>query len=287
MGKVSQKKNLSSIQVIKTLKLLMQGDYSMNELVELLNQNEEEPIFNNSVISKYINTCRFCGIQIPKVKNKYYVAKLPFGLELTPIDTDLLNNLKFVIENDFAKKWGLVFNKFAEKLNRYSNTDIQTVNKDNFKLSYELFERAVSQKRKIKLIFKNRLEQECIPISISHARGKNFFIVFNKRIRQIDINRLLEIQVTDNRYNEVFDGNQTVIYKLRGGLAKRYEARENEIIEQNSDGTITVTNRNENKEYLLSRLLRYDDKCEILQPKYFREEMKALLDDMLKNYGES
>ena len=287
MGKVSQKKNLSSIQVIKTLKLLMQGDYSMNELVELLNQNEEEPIFNNSVISKYINTCRFCGIQIPKVKNKYYVAKLPFGLELTPIDTDLLNNLKFVIENDFAKKWGLVFNKFAEKLNRYSNTDIQTVNKDNFKLSYELFERAVSQKRKIKLIFKNRLEQECIPISISHARGKNFFIVFNKRIRQIDINRLSGIQVTDNRYNEVFDGNQTVIYKLRGGLAKRYEARENEIIEQNSDGTITVTNRNENKEYLLSRLLRYDDKCEILQPKYFREEMKALLDDMLKNYGES
>jgi hypothetical protein len=219
------------------------------------------------------------------VNNRYYVAKLPFGLELTSIDADLLKNIKFIIENDFAKKWVLVFNKFAEKLNRYSNTDIQAVNKDSFNILYELFERAVVQKRKIKLIFKNRIEQECIPMSISHVGDKNFLIVYNKRIRQIDINRLSGIQVTENKYNEVFDGNQTVIYKLRGGLAKRYEARENETVEQNPDGTITITNRNENKEYLLSRLLRYDDKCEVLQPKYFRDEIKTLIDNMLKNYG--
>jgi len=72
---------------------------------------------------------------------------------------------------------------------------------------------------------------------------------------------------------------------LKGGLAKRYEARENEIVEQNSDGTITVTNRNENEERLISRLLRYDNKCEVLQPKMFREKIKNVLDDTLRNYG--
>ena len=56
-NKLSQKKNLSSMQVIKTLQILLQGDYTMNELIEQLNANESEPIFNNSVVSKYINTC--------------------------------------------------------------------------------------------------------------------------------------------------------------------------------------------------------------------------------------
>ena len=71
--KLSQKKNLSSMQVIKTLQILLQGDYTMNELIEQLNANESEPIFNNSVVSKYINTCRYCGIEIPKIHNKYKV----------------------------------------------------------------------------------------------------------------------------------------------------------------------------------------------------------------------
>ena len=70
-NKLSQKKNLSSMQVIKTLQILLQGDYTMNELIEQLNANESEPIFNNSVVSKYINTCRYCGIEIPKIHNKY------------------------------------------------------------------------------------------------------------------------------------------------------------------------------------------------------------------------
>ena len=69
-NKLSQKKNLSSMQVIKTLQILLQGDYTMNELIEQLNANESEPIFNNSVVSKYINTCRYCGIEIPKIHNK-------------------------------------------------------------------------------------------------------------------------------------------------------------------------------------------------------------------------
>ena len=58
MTRISLKKNRSSMQVFKTLQLLLQDNYTMHELVEKLNLNEPEAIFNNSVISKYINTCR-------------------------------------------------------------------------------------------------------------------------------------------------------------------------------------------------------------------------------------
>ena len=65
----SQKINNSSKNVIKTLFTLMQGDYSMKELIDLLNSREPAPVFNNSVISKYINTCRFCDFDIPSPGN--------------------------------------------------------------------------------------------------------------------------------------------------------------------------------------------------------------------------
>ena len=70
MIKESLKKNLSSMQVLKTLQVLLEGNFTMQELIKKLNQKEETPVFNNSVISKYINTCRFCGIDIPKIHNK-------------------------------------------------------------------------------------------------------------------------------------------------------------------------------------------------------------------------
>lgn len=284
--KISQKKNASSIQVIKTLKVLLQGHYGMGELVDILNSNEKEPIFNNSVISKYINTCRYCGIEIPKINNRYYVAKMPFGLELTLSDTEILKHMQFVVKNDFSKKGLSVFEGFIERLNKFSNKRILNVNKDEYNLLFELFENAVEQKRKVKLIFKNKDITECIPIDITKIGDKIFFNVFNKKLRQIDINRLSGIQFSENTFIEPFNSNQVVVFKLKGGLAKRYEARENETVEQNPDGTITVTNRNENQDCLISRLLRYDDKCEVLQPKSFRESMKEVLNDMLKNYGE-
>ena len=74
-SKVIAKKNNSGIQVIKTLQVLMDDNYTMAELVKKLNMNEKKPIFNHSVVSKYINTCRYCGISIPKIQNRYFIKR--------------------------------------------------------------------------------------------------------------------------------------------------------------------------------------------------------------------
>ena len=97
------KRNQSSMQVLKTLQLLLEDNYTMSELIEKLNEKEDEPIFNNSVVSKYINTCRHCGIDIPKIHNKYFVANLPFGLDLSVRDLDLLEKFKRVNLSEFEK----------------------------------------------------------------------------------------------------------------------------------------------------------------------------------------
>ena len=286
MIKDSLKKNLSSMQVLKTLQVLLEGNFTMQELINKLNQNEETPVFNNSVISKYINTCRFCGIDIPKIHNKYFVTSLPFGLELTNNDIILLENLQHVVRETMTSKAVKLFDKFVEKLNRYSNKKIARVEKNSYKLSAELFESAAAEKRKINLMMKNRQILECIPHRMVENKGKTYFDVYcNGKERLIDSDRVSGIEVLTQKYVQNFQ-EISVIFELKGELACRYTLRENEqLVAKSKSGTITVSNRGENKEILFSRLLRYDDKCEILNPIEYREEMKRILSDALGNYG--
>ena len=44
------KKNLSSIQVLKTLQALLEDDYSMPDLLKRLNGETTTPVFNNSIV---------------------------------------------------------------------------------------------------------------------------------------------------------------------------------------------------------------------------------------------
>lgn len=286
-SKASLKKNISSMQVLKTLQVLLQGNFTMNELIEKLNQNESEPIFNNSVISKYINTCRHCGIDIPKIHNKYFVASMPFGLNLTNSDINLLENLQNIIKEKMTSKYLKLFDNFVEKLNRYSNKKIARVEKDSYKITTELFENAVLEKRKIKLMLKNKVIMECIPQKMVENKGKTFFnVYYNNKERMIDSDRVSGIEVLTQKFIQNFN-DPSVIFVLKGELACRYTLRENEqLLDSPEPGCITVSNRGESKEILFARLLRYDSKCEIITPKSYREEMIQILDNTLKNYGE-
>ncbi len=287
MNKISQKKNLSSMQVLKTLQVLLEGDYTMQELMKKLNAGKDGVVYNNSVISKYINTCRYCGIEIPKIQNKYIVASIPFGLKLDDVDISLLKEIQSYIKEYFAAKYLAIFNKFAKKLNRFSDRKIARVEKEDYVFSIELFERAVSKKCVVKLIFKNREELDCLPLKVIKQGDKTFFSVYNKRERLIDTSRLSGIRISDEKFVEPYNYEQTVVFKLKGKLAKRYQIRKDIETLMNVDsvsGDITIVNRGERKEELFARFLRYEDDCEIINPKSYREEMKEILTNALKNY---
>lgn len=285
-SKVSSKINLSSMQVIKTLQVLMQGNFTMNELVDRLNINEKDAIFNNSVVSKYINTCRYCGIEIPKIQNKYFVASMPFGLDLTSNDIDLLEKLQNVVKQNMLKKYCKIFDDFINKVNKYSNKKIIRVDKNNYKMTLEIFENAVCEHRKVKFLYKNGAEYICSPIKIVENGNKVFFNVsYKNKDKLINSERVSGLSVLSEKFFPRIS-NVTVTYKMKNVLAKRYALRENEkILQRFENGDIVISNSGEVKEILFSRLFRYDDLCEILTPKQYREEFKNILDNTLSNYG--
>jgi predicted DNA-binding transcriptional regulator YafY len=112
-----------------------------------------------------------------------------------------------------------------------------------------------------------------------------FNVIHNDKNRLICTERLSGIQILTEKFIEPY-GKDTVIFVLKGDLADRYILKENEKIVgfAESDG-LAISTIGESKEALLSRLLRYDDRCEIKKPHSYREEMKKILDDTLKNYG--
>lgn len=282
--KEAAKKNQSSMQVLKTLQLLLQDNYTMSELIEKLNENEKDSIFNNSVVSKYINTCRYCGIDIPKIHNKYFVASLPFGLDLSARELDLIEELQYTVKNLLPKTSDKVFDKFLNNLSKYCNKRIMRVEPKTMDKVFMLFETAVAEQRKVNLMFRAKAVFECIPLGIVQKKGKTCFNIIHKgKEKCISADRISGIEVVEEKFEHKNTGE--VIFKLKGALAERYSLREHERIVTNELPTcIVVSNKGESKEALFSRLLRYDTCCEILYPIQYREEMKQLIDEMLSNY---
>ena len=285
--KEAVKRNQSSMQVLKTLQLLLEDNYTMTELIHKLNANEKEPIFNNSVVSKYINTCRFCGLDIPKIHNKYFVASLPFGIDLSARELDLIEDLQYSVKNTMSAKADELFSAFLGKLSKYSNKQIIRVEPKTKQQAFELFDRAVAEKRRVNLLFRAKAVFECTPLRIVEKKGKTCFnVIHDGKEKTISAERISGLEIMDRRFQQSDDSPaQDVVFKLKGALAERYTLKENEELTKNErPDSITITNRGERKEELFARLLRYDSSCEIIFPLHYREEMKNLLEEMLRNY---
>ena len=281
------KKNISSTQVLKTLKVLLEDNSTMSELIEKLNRNEDEPVFNNSTVSKYINTCRFCGIRIPKINNKYYVTKMPFGLNFSDKETDLLEYMQDCAKSSLSANANIKFEKTIQTLSRYSNKQIVPIEKGIAENACFEFEKAIKAQKKVKIILKTKRNLECIPLDILEKDQKLYFhIICDGKERNVLSSRVAGIEISKETFSKTQTDN-TVIYKLTGNLAKNYNLRENERIVNNSlPDDETIINYNENIPALISRLLRYGELCEVINPGKVRTEIKETINATLANYGE-
>lgn len=280
------KKNQSSMQVLKTLQLLLEGNYTMAQLIEHLNKKESEPIFNNSVVSKYINTCRYCGIEIHKIQNKYFVASMPFGLNLTSRDLYLFEKLQEIVKKTMGSRTNKIFQRLIANISKFCNKNIIRFEKKAEQEIYEIFNEAIENCKKVRLMFKAKYVMECIPLSITEKKHKVYFNIFyDGQEHSIVSTRISALEVLHEKFKPE-DIGRTVIYKIKKDLIKRYELKEGEqILTQSLPDYMAISNYCVNKEKLLSRLMRYGELCEVTGTRDFREDMKKLIDDTLKNYG--
>ena len=283
----SKKMNIASLQVMKTLLALLENNFSMQELIVYLNKKEKEAVFNNNVLSKYINTCRACGVVIPKIQNKYIIAKMPFGLNLSVDDVDLLIQMQKICRESFSQKINNGFNAFIKNINKYSNKTILKVQKETINISYEAFEKAIIEERKIRLTFKNKSSIDCIPLSITTHQKRTYFRIKENNIeKSIAVDKIIGIEILNEMFKTPDYEHNQAVFEVKGALAHRYNLRENEVLLRQNNNSITIENTGEDMNLLLSRLLRYDSLCEVKAPATYRTEIIKIINDTLANYGE-
>ena len=280
------KKNNSSLHVLKTLRMLLQGNYTMSELVERLNENEPESVFNNSVVSKYINTCRYCNFVIQKIQNRYYVTQVPFGLNLSSKDSEVLEKLQEICAKTFSKNINKKFSEFIDKLCQYSNKNITRIEMQTVDLTIEKFEKAMQEEKKVSLILKSNERIVCVPLGVVTHRKKVYLSVKSEKEKFVALDKIAGMECLEEKFVTTKGRTNEAVFVVKGGLAQRYNLREHETLVMNDATTATITNKGEDRDLLLSRLMRYDSLCEIKAPIDYREHMKKIIDETLANYGE-
>ena len=282
------KVNISSLRVLQMLQLLFEKDYTMNELMAALSEVSGERC-SNFLVSKYINTCRFCGIDIQKIDGKYTLLKLPFGIDFSDDVLSLFDEIKKYSSKMRLGKNVRAYNSLLAKINKRSDRYYSKIETPEDDKNIENFEYAMENGWKVNINFvadgNNNLIL-CEPLELS-SEGEHLAVVVNyngdrKKILYKDITGIVVSNVKSS-------GNMlstSVIFKLENALARRYTLRpEEKVVGIEEDGSITVLNKTEDKQSLLNRLLKYDTVCEIISPRSYKKEMKNIIDTALANYG--
>ena len=128
---------------------------------------------------------------------------------------------------------------------------------------------------------------DCIPLSITtHQKRTYFRIKHDNKEKSIALDRIIGIEILNEIFKTPDFENNIAIFEVRGNLAHRYNLRENEVMIKQEGSSITIENKGEDMNLLLSRLLRYDSLCEVKSPALCRSEMIKIINDTLANYGE-
>ena len=279
--------NISSMRVLQMLSLLFTKSYTMNELMDKLSEVTGENC-SNFLVSKYINTCRFCGIDIQKINGKYTLLKLPFGLDFSDEELRLLGDIRCFCAGMRVSKNVRNINTLLQKINQRTDKYYARVNVPEDDENIVKFEDALDKLVKIELKYtENNVSHSilCEPLEYNYENNLLGFVVNHngdrKRIYHSDIT---SITITNIKASKNLS-SASVVFQLKDILAKRYTLRAGErIVATNDDGSINVLNKTEDKKALLHRLLKYGKLCEVMSPRHYKKEMLSIIDKTLENY---
>lgn len=297
-----KKISVSGYRVLELLKALSEKPLSSQEMLEILEEKTNN-VYRKELVTKYLNTLKLIGFDIEKNKDKYILKKGLKQIDFSYNDLSVLNFLsqyvnEIPIENlqrNLHIVMDIVQKSCSEDtLVRINNSTIkpyvlknQVVPKNEF---VEKYEKYCTEGLKLTIKYKNNQNggsetYKILPIKIVYKKRKIFLIAYdcvNNEYKEFLSDLVLSEEQTPQKSSQCFAS--TVTFKLTGRLGKSYVLKSNEQILESNKDYIIVSNTKEDKTILVRRLARYYDKCEILYPKSYREEMVSYLESIESVY---
>lgn len=304
------KKNETSLRVLEVLKMLIAEPVSAEDLITKIGiQQNIDNIYTKETLLKYFNTLELVGLKIEKRKKdkKYSLKNFPVEIELTEKELKVLCLLEGYVKNLYQKRIETPFYEFLKNLERGFSKETLAIYKSiksnnvmktdiDFLCSSSLIRKLEkfcidSQKLKIGYLSKSNKSTEIFivePKSILYEVDKVYLVVYNPKLAQ-NQKLLLEniIHVVQLPQKAGFNSSpNTVVFELKGRLAKSYKLKEGEKLINYSGNNMVVSNSKEDKMILFKRFLKYGENCKILQPVVMRKEFISFVDKVLKNLGD-
>lgn len=304
--KLTEKYNDSCIKLFTFIKMLYEGDVEFKKVIDLLSDGNYDGTSNTHVtLNKYLNAMKIFGIKVKKIKSKYHMFSSIYKIKLNLEDVKSINILKEAgsILPDGKNKTN--FEKFIRNLEMRYDEFAQSIeqiegNTKNLNLSFyhsemveqvKKCEKFCQDKQKLEIIYTNDKGDEinlvCSPVEQIYHRRKICLKAIGQngsRVYEIPIENILSVKQLPTASSPQSIPT-TVVFRIKNRLAKNYKIRDWERLDKiESEGSYIIVNKNEDLHSLIKRLMRYGTECEIISPKFLKEEMIENINKTLENY---
>lgn len=298
--------NDACIKLFEFLKMLYDNDVELKQVVSHFADDKYNGKSNSHVtLNKFLNSLRIFGIKIKKYNSKFKILT-----HFTTIDFNI-NDLKCILilkdalkmmptgktKQDFEAFIRALEMQFDEKtINIYeallSNNrfDLEYLNAD-INEQFNMCERYCNEGQKLEIVYTSSFGREynivCSPIEVLFIK-KSFCLKAignnGSRIYEIPLNNIKSIKQLPISSSKT-SVPTTVVFKIKNRLALNYKLRKCEKLEDiDADGNYIIVNKEEDMETLLKRLMKYGTDCELVSPKFLKEEMIQLINKTLSKY---
>lgn len=291
------KKVTSSYRIMKILKLLYQKPRSIDEICFELDADNIG--VKKETITKYFSTLRNCGCTVEKRSGKFYLINMPFCINLNQKELETLAYFhKFSQKfnsNLFEEETYSLLSKILKLTNIETHTKYHKI-LNRTKIQDFIFEKDIlkkvsvisnyiEEKSKIKIKYKEE-NHTIIPKNLLYSKGKFYLKAFfeeENKYKNINISNIEDfVEIGRNRGLTNF--TSTTVFKIKDRLAVGYYPYEKEIVQIENNSTKIISNKTQDKNALLKRILKYGVLCEIISPKTEKELFLNSINEMIKNF---
>ena len=290
-------------RVLEILKHLIKQPLSLEEMLRYL-ESSTDNLYRKELVLKYLNTLKLLNIDIDKINGKYFIKRSIESINLDKNDLSVILFIRKYINTLGHEGFKNNIEEALQIVERYFSDDvIDCIKRNNIKPylpqkslvikdeNIKKFEKYCYDSLWLKLEYKNyQTEKKCTykiaPLKVVYKRGKAVLIAYDPKdndYKDFVLENITDVQ--QNPQKQVKGSPSSVLFKLKDRLAKSYMLKNGELLVDSGEDFIIISNKNEDRELLLRRLLKYYDKCEILYPKTCRQRIIELIKEMEAMYA--
>lgn len=298
--------------IIKTfalLNLLLKDNADFTEVLKAISNNDTLLTSDNGtynvMLSKYLNTLKLFGLDVKKEKGQYKLINPPYKLELSTSELNIFNTIKEcaknfqTAENKDLEKFIEAFELCYSEQTQILNESIKNTNKQSLDFYYkeltdkiDICTKICNEDYKVEIVYTDENTKELIKTLVKtknlvYRNGiikLEFLDLKRNEVQSIALDKIINIKQNPEKSISIFIHNKTVVYGLKGRLAKNYTLRPWETSNGKGGEWTIIINKNEPEDELMKRLLKYGDQCIVYTPHIFREKIHNKIKKTLALY---